>query len=134
MRGMQIFNGKGRCVTCHSGPFFSDQSSHNIGVGMNAAKPDVGREAVTKDPADRGKFKTPGLRNVANTYPYMHDGRTPTLEAVVEYYNSGGTPNPNLDPLMKPLGLTDAEKKDLVTFLKDALTGPEPIISAPPLP
>ncbi|MGZ5504501.1 MAG: cytochrome-c peroxidase [Chthoniobacterales bacterium] len=134
MRGMQIFNGKGRCVTCHSGPFFSDQSFHNIGVGMNAAKPDIGREAVTKDPADRGKFKTPGLRNVANTYPYMHDGRTPTLEAVVEYYNSGGTPNPNLDPLMKPLGLTDAEKKDLVTFLKDALTGPEPIISAPPLP
>ncbi|MGZ5552150.1 MAG: cytochrome-c peroxidase [Chthoniobacterales bacterium] len=134
MPGMQIFNGKGRCVTCHSGPFFSDQSFHNIGVGMNAAKPDIGREAVTKDPADRGKFKTPGLRNVANTYPYMHDGRTPTLEAVVEYYNSGGTPNPNLDPLMKPLGLTDAEKKDLVTFLKDALTGPEPIISAPPLP
>jgi cytochrome c peroxidase len=133
-RGMQIFNGKGGCVACHSGPFFSDQSFHNIGVGMNAAKPDIGREAVTKDPADRGKFKTPGLRNVANTYPYMHDGKTPTLEAVVKFYDSGGIPNPNLDPLIKPLGLSATEQKDLVTFLKQALTGPEPILSAPELP
>jgi cytochrome c peroxidase len=133
LRGMQIFNGKGACVTCHSGPLFSDQSFHNIGVGMNAPEPDIGREAVTKDPKDRGKFKTPGLRNVANTYPYMHDGKTPTLEAVVEFYNTGGIANPNLDPLIKPLGLNDAEKKDLVAFLK-ALTGPEPIITSPPLP
>ena len=131
--GMQIFFGKGTCVACHSGPLFSDQSFHNLGVGMNAAKPDVGREAVTKDPADRGKFKTPGLRNVANTYPYMHDGKTPTLEAVVEFYNTGGISNPTLDPLMKPLGLTDTEKKDLVEFLK-ALSGPEPIVSPPKLP
>lgn len=131
--GMQIFFGKGTCVTCHSGPLFSDQSFHNLGVGMNAAKPDVGREAVTKYPADRGKFKTPGLRNVSNTYPYMHDGKTPTLEAVVEFYNAGGIPNPNLDPLMKPLGLTDTEKKDLVEFLK-ALSGPEPIVTPPKLP
>ena len=56
---------------------------------MNAAKPDVGREAVTKDLKDRGKFKTPGLRNVAKTYPYMHDGETPTLEAVVDLHNKG---------------------------------------------
>lgn len=112
---------------------FSDQSFHNLGVGMNSAKPDVGREAVTKDANDRGKFKTPGLRNVANTYPYMHDGQTPTLEAVVEFHNSGGVANPNLDPLIKALGLTDTEKKDLVTFLR-ALTGPEPMVSAPKLP
>lgn len=134
MRGMQIFNGKGGCVACHSGALFSDQSFHNIGVGMDAAKPDTGREAVTKDAADRGKFKTPGMRNVANTYPYMHDGKTPTLEGVVEFYNKGGIPNPNLDPLIKPLGLTADEKKDLVAFLKDGLTGPEPVITAPKLP
>jgi cytochrome c peroxidase len=132
-RGMEIFNGKGTCIACHSGPLFSDQSFHNLGIGMNAAKADIGREAVTKDPKDRGKFKTPGLRNVANTYPYMHDGQTATLEAVVELHNKGGIPNPNLDPVIKPLGLTDAEKKDLVTFLK-ALTGSEPVINAPKLP
>ena len=96
LRGMEIFNAKGTCVACHSGPLFSDQSFHNLGIGMNAATPDVGRETVTKDPKDRGKFKTPGLRNVANTYPYMHDGQTATLEAVVELHNNGGVPNPNL--------------------------------------
>ena len=133
LRGMEIFNGKGTCIACHSGPVFSDQSFHNLGIGMDAAKPDIGREAVTKDEKDRGKFKTPGLRNVANTYPYMHDGQTPTLEAVVELHNKGGIPNPNLDPVIKPLGLTDTEKKDLVTFLK-ALTGSEPVINAPKLP
>jgi cytochrome c peroxidase len=133
LRGMEIFNGKGTCVACHNGPLFSDQSFHNLGIGMNAAKPDVGREAVTKDPKDRGKFKTPGLRNVANTYPYMHDGQTLTLEAVVELHNKGGIPNPTLDPVIKPLGLTETEKKDLVAFLK-ALTGPEPVVNAPKLP
>ena len=132
-RGMEIFNGKGTCIACHSGPLLSDQSFHNLGIGMNAAKPDIGREAVTKDPKDRGKFKTPGLRNVANTYPYMHDGQTSTLEAVIELHNKGGIPNSNLDPLIKPLGLTDTEKKDLLAFLK-ALTGPEPVVSAPKLP
>jgi cytochrome c peroxidase len=132
-RGSRIFFGKGGCVACHNGPFFSDQSFHNIGVGMNVEKPDIGREAVTKDAKDRGKFKTPGLRNVANTYPYMHDGKTATLEAVVEFYDVGGVPNPNLDPLIKPLGLSDAEKKDLVAFL-NALTGSEPMINPPKLP
>ena len=133
VRGMEIFNGKGTCGACHSGPLFSDQSFHNLGIGMNAAKPDVGREAVTKDLKDRGKFKTPGLRNVANTYPYMHDGQTPTLEAVLELHNNGGIPNPNLDPLIKPLGLTEIEKKDLAAFL-NALSGSEPVVSAPKLP
>lgn len=132
-RGMTIFNGKGGCVACHSGPLFSDQSFHNIGVGMDAEKPDIGREVVTKDTKDRGKFKTPGLRNVENTFPYMHDGKTPTLEAVVDFYNKGGIANAALDPLIKPLGLSDTEKKDLVAFLK-ALTGPEPIVEPPKLP
>jgi cytochrome c peroxidase len=133
VRGMGIFNGKGRCSNCHSDPVFSDQSFHNLGVGADSAKPDIGREAVTKDPADRGRFKTPGLRNVQLTYPYMHDGKTPTLEAVVEFLDRGGVPNPNLDPLVVPLKLTAQERKDLVAFLK-ALTGPEPMVTAPKLP
>jgi cytochrome c peroxidase len=133
VRGMGIFNGKGHCTACHDDPVFSDQSFHNLGVGAKAAKPDVGREAVTKNPADRAKFKTPGLRNVALTYPYMHDGKTATLEAVVEFLDKGGVPNQNLDPLIMPLKLTADERKDLGAFLK-ALTGPEPMMAAPKLP
>jgi cytochrome c peroxidase len=133
MRGWEIFKGKGTCVACHHGPVFSDQRFHNVGIGMKEANPNPGREAVTKNPADRGKYKTPGLRNVALTYPYMHDGKTPTLEAVVEMHNAGGVPNPNLDPFIKPLGLSAREKKDLVAFL-EALTGPEPKLKAPALP
>jgi len=133
VRGMEIFKDKGRCAACHDDPVFSDQSFHNLGVGAKAASPDVGREAVTKDPADRGKFKTPGLRNVALTYPYMHDGKTATLEAVVEFLDKGGEANQNLDPLITPLKLTADERKDLVAFLK-ALTGPEPMTAAPKLP
>jgi cytochrome c peroxidase len=133
VRGLEIFMGKGNCVVCHNGPLFSDQSFHNIGVGMNVPKPDIGREAVTKDPADRGKFKTPGLRNVAQTYPYMHDGKTPTLAAVVEFLNAGDGPNPNLDAQIKPLGLSATEQRDLVAFL-ESLTGPEPLVTPPKLP
>ena len=133
VRGLEIFKGKGHCVACHNGPVFSDQGFHNLGVGMKDPKPDVGREAVTKSPADRGRFKTPGLRNVARTYPYLHDGKARTLEAVVEFLNAGGVPNPNLDSLLKPLGLSATEQKDLVAFLK-ALTGPEPVVRSPKLP
>jgi len=133
LRGAKLFEGKGRCAACHSGPVFSDQGFHNLGVGAKAATPDVGREAVTKSPADRGKFKTPGLRNVARTYPYMHDGKTKTLADVVDYLDRGGTPNPNLDPLVRPLNLTAKEKRDLLAFL-DALTGPEPVVAPPNLP
>ena len=132
-RGMEIFNGKGRCSACHNGPVFSDQGFHNLGVGAKSPEPDVGREAVTKDPADRGKFKTPGLRNVALTYPYMHDGKAPTLAAVVEFLDMGGGSNPNLDPLITSLRLTTHEQKDLVAFL-EALTGPDPMVAAPRLP
>ncbi len=112
---------------------FSDQWFHNLGVGMDAAKPDIGREEVTKDPRDRGKFKTPGLRNVAVTHPYLHDGSEKTLMDVIELYNKGGVENANLDPMMLPLNLTKQEKEDLVAFL-EALTGPYPIMEAPPLP
>jgi len=133
VRGMNLFNGKGHCSPCHSGPAFSDQGYHNIGVAMDKPKPDLGREAVTKDARDRGRFKTPGLRNCALTAPYLHDGSEKTLADVVEYYDRGGTANPDLDPLMLPLRLTRREKADLVAFL-EALTGTQPNITPPALP
>ena len=133
VRGMRIFSGKGRCMTCHNGPMFSDQGFHNIGVGMDRPEPDIGREAVTKDPKDRGRFKTPGLRNVALTWPYMHDGSEKTLLDVVGFYNRGGSKNPALDIFIMPLELTAEEQKDLVTFM-EALTGALPKIDKPVLP
>ncbi|MBP6965347.1 MAG: cytochrome-c peroxidase [Armatimonadetes bacterium] len=134
VRGMHIFNGKGHCNVCHSGPAFSDSSFHNLGAGYSGGKyKDVGRYEVTKNPRDMGAFLTQRLRNVALTPPYMHDGSEPTLEAVVEFYNRGGVPNPNLDHTMVPLNLSKSEKKDLVAFM-EALTGPFPITEPPALP
>jgi cytochrome c peroxidase len=133
IRGLRVFNGKARCRTCHTGPMFSDQTFHNIGVGMDRPEPDVGREAVTNDPKDRGKFKTPSLRNVALTWPYMHDGSERTLADVVEFYDRGGVPNPTLDIFISPLELSDGEKQDLVAFM-ESLTGTMPAIEPPVLP
>ena len=130
VRGMRLFNGKARCRTCHGGPMLSDQGFHNIGVGMDRPQPDIGREAVTKDPKDRGRFKTPSLRNVALTWPYMHDGSVRSLAEVVEFYDAGGVRNPTLDIFVMPLELTDDERKDLVAFL-EALTGSLPKIDRP---
>jgi cytochrome c peroxidase len=133
VRGMRVFNGRARCRTCHNGPMFSDQSFHNIGVGMSSPKPDVGREAVTKDPKDRGRFKTPTLRNVALTWPYLHDGSARTLADVVEFYDRGGVPNATLDVFISSLDLSDDDQKDLVAFL-EALTGTLPKVDRPALP
>jgi len=133
VRGMNLFNGKAHCTACHSGPMFSDQSFHNIGVGMDKPTPDVGRSKITSDPADWGRFKTPALRNIALTDPYLHDGSEKTLADVVAFYDKGGIPNRNLDPLMLPLNLTTTEKADLVAFM-EALTGAMPDIRAPELP
>jgi cytochrome c peroxidase len=133
VRGLRLFNGKARCKTCHGGPMFSDQGFHNIGVGMNRPTPDTGREAVTGKPHDRGRFKTPTLRNVALTWPYMHDGSLRTLAEVVEFYARGGEPNPGLDVFVMPLDLTPEEQRDLVAFL-EALTGTLPAIERPVLP
>jgi cytochrome c peroxidase len=123
IRGMAIFNEKGNCDTCHSGFNFTDESYHNLGVGMDAATPDLGRYEVTKADVDRGAFKTPTLRNVATTGPYMHDGSEPNLRAVVVFYDAGGRPNPWLSKEMRPLALSQREIDDLVAFL-EALTGP----------
>lgn len=133
IRGLRIFNGKAKCKTCHGGPMLSDQGFHNIGVGMDRPRPDIGREAVTNEPKDRGRFKTPTLRNVALTWPYMHDGSETTLADVVAFYNRGGLPNPNLDIFVMPLELTGDEQKDLVAFF-EALTGSLPKIARPALP
>ena len=133
IRGQRLFDGRAGCRACHAGALFSDQSFHNIGVGMDREKPDVGREAVTGHPADRGAFKTPSLRNVALTWPYMHDGSAATLAEVVEFYDRGGVPNPTLDVRIRPLGLTADEQADLVAFLR-ALTGTQPHIMRPRLP
>lgn len=116
-RGWELFNGKARCNTCHGHvgafPLFTDELYHNLGVGS-----DPGRFAITKEPKDTGAFKTPHLRNVAKTAPYMHDGSEATLALVIDFYNRGGNANPNLDGGMRPLGLTDAEKADLVALLE----------------
>jgi cytochrome c peroxidase len=133
IRGLRLFGGKARCRTCHQGPMLSDQGFHNLGVGMDRAAPDIGREGVTKDPKDRGKFKTPTLRNVALTWPYMHDGSVRTLAEVADFYNRGGVPNPALDVFVTTLDLTDEEKQQLVAFM-EALTGTMPAIDRPSLP
>jgi cytochrome c peroxidase len=117
-RGLDIFRDKGRCSECHAGFNFTDEKFHNTGVGMDKPNPDLGRYEITKKEEDKGAFKTPTLREIARTGPYMHDGSLKTLEEVVEFYDKGGIKNPNLDKEMKPLNLTEEEKKDLVEFLK----------------
>ena len=133
-RGLALFAGKARCVSCHNGPNFTDNKFHNIGVPqVGPLKEDLGRYAVTKQDKDRGAFKTPTLRSVALTAPYMHDGVFKTLEEVIEFYNKGGESVTGKDALMSTLKLTDQEKKDLVEFLK-ALTGESLKVSMPKLP
>src|SRR5215472_10305028 len=102
IRGLALFTGKANCKTCHTGFNFTDEDYNNIGVGMGKPEPDVGRYEVTKSDADRGKFKTPTLRNVALSAPYMHDGSEETLEDVIAFYDQGGIPNPNLSKEIKP--------------------------------
>ncbi len=120
--GFRVFLGKGQCLRCHFGFNFTDEQFHNLGVGWERDDRDVGRYAVTKDAKDRGAFKTPTLREIARTAPYMHDGSLATLRQVIDFYDRGGTPNPQLDPAIKPLKLTEREKEDLVEFLH-ALNG-----------
>lgn len=131
--GMQIFRGKGHCTACHVGPNFTDERFHNTGVawrgvagmadgmrdGNGPSTPlDEGRGAITGNALDRGAFKTPTLREVARTAPYMHDGSLDSLEDVVHYYDGGGNKNATLDPELRALQLTAAEKQQLIAFLK----------------
>jgi cytochrome c peroxidase len=130
-KGLEIFNGKGHCSACHWGPNFTDGRFHNVGVAAApGTKPDEGRFTVTKDPRDMGAFKTPTIRDVALRAPYMHTGGEASLEAVVDFYNQGGGEgDPNLDPLIVPLGLTTQEKAALVAFLKRAMTSTNPEVA-----
>ncbi len=117
--GLEIFNGKGHCTACHWGPYFSDGRFHNLGVPPRDPKnPDLGRFDVTKNPRDKGAFKTPTVRDAARRAPYLHNGSEQTLESLIDFYDRGGGQDPNLDPLMVPLGLSKHEKAALVAFIK----------------
>ena len=124
--GMELFIGKAACHGCHTPPFFSDAflveegSYHNVGVGMEgkaSAAVDVGRQKITSSPTDWAAFKTPSLRNVTRSAPYLHDGSKSKLEDVVRFMAGGGFKNPNLDPKMVDKKLSDEEVSELVAFL-----------------
>jgi len=109
--GMRIFRGRGNCSACHVGPNFSDEQLHNTGVAWRDGR-------LIDSGAGHGEFKTPTLREVARTSPYMHDGSLITLEQVVDYYDLGGNANPWLDPELRALGLSNEDKRNLVAFLR----------------
>ncbi|HUQ93859.1 MAG TPA: cytochrome c peroxidase [Bryobacteraceae bacterium] len=109
--GLQIFRGKGNCTACHVGPNFSDEGLHNTGVAWRDGK-------LADSGAGQGNFKTPTLREISRSAPYMHDGSLATLEDVIEYYDRGGRANPNLDSEIRPLRLIEEEKKALAAFLR----------------
>ena len=160
-RGLGLFVGKAACVQCHSGTLLTDESYHNLGGPQNlqfesepqrqialryqhrargvpeevyrSADRDLGLYYTTKRDEDRGRFRTPPLREVEQTGPYMHNGVFSTLEEVVQFYNQGGGQDPNKSPLMRPLRLTAQEVADLVAFM-ESLTGDEILVEAPPMP
>ena len=124
--GLRVFRGKGNCTACHLGPTFTDERFHNTGVAWRDGRlQDEGRFEVTGRADDRGAFKTPTLREIARTAPYMHDGSIGTLTEVVEFYDAGGRVNPTLDSEVRPLRLTPADKQALIAFLL-ALGGSDP--------
>lgn len=119
--GRNIFTGKGNCFDCHNGVDFTNDEFRNIGIFNGKNLNDSGRYVVSKKTEDMGKFKVPGLRNVAVTAPYMHNGMFKTLEEVIEYYNEPDriiADSQNRDSLVKKLNLSEQEKKSLVAFLK----------------
>jgi len=154
-RGQDLFTGKAGCAQCHSGPLLTDEKPHNLGIPENPEiwsdpmrnmtyaafasfmgienymnlRQDVGAYIWNHREETKGTFITPTLRELKYTAPYMHNGMFPTLSDVVSYYNDGGEPVANLDPAIKPLGLSFTERQDLVAFLEalsgDPLTGPE---------
>ena len=127
--GLQVFRGRGGCTACHVGPTFSDERFHNTGPawrsgtdGATGTYQDEGRFGVTGRVEDHGAFKTPTLRDVARSAPYMHDGSLATLDNVVEFYDQGGRPNPYLDTDLRRLHLSAVDKRALTAFLA-ALSG-----------
>src|SRR5206468_3896448 len=117
--GLQVFRGKGGCAACHIGPNFTDEQFHNTGVAWRDGRlADEGRFAVSGNPRDHGAFKTPTLREIARTAPYMHDGSLAALDDVIEFYSQGGRPNPSLDSEIHPRNFTPDEKRALAAFLR----------------
>ena len=133
-RGRELYFGKASCSLCHVGEDLTDEQFHNLGLGFDKPKPDLGRFDKTKLEADKGAFRTPSLRNIMLTAPYMHDGSLRTLREVVEHYDKGGIANPWLSNKMVPLKLTEQEKQDLVRFMEEALTGSITEVEIPRLP
>lgn len=152
VRGLALFKGEGNCIACHNGPNFTDSGFHNVGLKHNPVldseahqkvlkfdakrtkntdwkniTTDPGRYLITHEARDWSRFKTPTLRNLADTRPYMHDGRYWTLDEVIDHYDRGGDNTRNQDPRIKPLKLNAQEKQDLKAFLA-ALRGPLPPI------
>lgn len=141
LQGMELFNGKAACATCHTPPFFSVQFGtpegmyYNVGIGIEGkaeSDVDVGRQAVTDSELDWAAFKVPSLRNIAESAPYFHDGSVSTLEEAVRYMASAGVANKNLTPLLADRGLTDEEIGAIVAFL-GSLNCPS-VLEAPQLP
>jgi len=133
-QGLKLF--EENCTTCHLPPLFSNYRFINAGIGMDKPKPDEGRKDVTKDDSDLGKFRVPALRDVAETWPYFHDGSTAKLEDAVAVMAAGGKDNPKLSSQMKVLReakLTAQDQEKLVAFLK-ALSGKFPVVEPPALP
>jgi cytochrome c peroxidase len=130
VHGLELFTRRANCATCHQigkqYALFTDGKFHNLGVGS-----DPGRYSVTKAEADRGAFKTPTLRNITQTRPYMHDGSLSSLTEVVEFYSAGGRRNPNLSKLIRPLDLSAQDKIDLIAFLESLSGEPAPHIGPP---
>lgn len=140
LRGAKLFySARSGCTLCHAGVNFTDERFHNLGVGLRGVTDpddptvDWGRHAITGEESDRGAFKTPSLRNVSQTAPYLHDGSLDTLEEVIAFYAEGGNANPWLSDLIEPLDLDEQEQADLVAFL-EALTGALPEVEQERLP
>lgn len=123
VEGMGIFGRRAHCATCHKGINFTDNKFHNIGVGFDRPNPDPGRQAISGNPQDFGAFRTPSLKQMHLSGPFMHDGSQKSLEEVIDYYDRGGNPNPNLSNEMNPLNLSDRNKAELLAFLR-ALESP----------
>jgi cytochrome c peroxidase len=117
-RGLQIFERSGECSECHNGYNLTNEKFASLGIGPDQKPPDLGRGEITGKHGDDGKFKVPTLREVANTGPYMHDGRFKTLDEVLEFYRKGGRPGPHLDSRIAPFFLDAPAAADLTAFLK----------------
>lgn len=130
-RGLRLFFGKANCSACHTGHSFTDFAYHNIGLESE----DVGRKAISNLAGDHGAMKTPTLRDIAKTGPYMHNGSLKTLEEVVQHYNKGGNGNPYQDEEIYALKLTPEEIADIVTFMTEGLASSNyPLVTPPELP